>query len=194
MFLLRFSVNREDFNLDKKILAVAGIGVIGVGAYFLLSNTNADGMPMGAGGGGGSDDGTKKETTVTRTEPVTDPSQPIFNIESPNPPSFPSMQEVTGGYGGTTKKQDKSLSGVIGRTHSNVPSGIPTTTYPAATNVSYPEIGSVAPGQEEITGQLQGSTKKQRNAMPSTKDEYLDLVERKESFIPEPPDISGVKF
>jgi len=178
--------------MDRKLLAVAGIGVIGIGAYFLLS-TNAEAMPTGAGGGGGGSP-SKKETTVTRTEPVTNPSQPIFNVEAPMTPGFPSIGDVTGGYN-TTKKQDKSLHGVISRTHSNVPSGIPTTTYPAATNVSYPILEHpVAPTPQTISQSLSDSTKKQRNSLPQTTSDYIDIVNQKNKFIPEPPDISGVMF
>jgi hypothetical protein len=180
--------------MDRKILAVAGIGIIGIGAYFLFTN-NADAMPTGAGGGGGGSP-SKKETTVTRTEPVINPSQPIFNVESPMTPGFPSVSDVTSGYNtNTTKKQDKSLHGVISRTHSNVPSGIPTTTYPGATNVSYPVIEHpVSPGPKEISEFLSDSTKKQRNSLPQTTDDYIDIVNRKNKFIPETPDITGVGF
>lgn len=69
--------------MDKRVVLVGGLVLIGGLAYVLLARSSSgDDLGTGAGGGGG----TKKEETYTETTtgPV-DQAAPVFNIEAPTP-------------------------------------------------------------------------------------------------------------
>jgi len=80
--------------MDKKAMAIIGVGVIGAGALILMSQEEPIYQPTGAFGGG-----SKKEeamigpVTETVTETPVSPGDTIYNIVFPDP-SFPEIPQA----------------------------------------------------------------------------------------------------
>jgi len=75
--------------MDKKIIALIGIGILGVGSFVLMSQGKPTYYPGGVAGGI-----SKKEDALidTVTETPTEPGAPVYNITFPEP-NFPEVPQ-----------------------------------------------------------------------------------------------------